>query len=219
MDLSLSDSRPHSSKWDESQSKCSGHCCSIDYHWKMSHSLSQASPFSPPSLWDTKTHNWIKLLLLVWNRLRCVSDVFMHELQNLFRRKQVDCTRQLLQTHFHFTVELFCKCAFVEHVVSFIAQTLNLKASCGVYWSPDPVLFSLNWFMDSINGAQAAGVHVGVHTGLTGIHHSDQVLYSIFSCFSMQQDLCRCCWLSAQPDPGLVCMQTLTYTHIHLQRQ
>lgn len=173
---------------------------------------------------ETQRHTTeLNFALSLKSWMRCMSDVFMHELQNLFRRKRVDYTRQLLQTHFHFTVELFCKRAFVEHIVSFIAQTLNLKASCGVYWSPDPVLFSLNWFMDSINGAQAAGVQVSVRTGLTGIHHSDQVLYSIFSCFSMQQDLCRCCWLSAQPDPGLVCMQTLTYTHahtqIHLQRQ
>jgi len=69
----------------------------------------------------------------------------------------------------------FLRWPFVEHTASFIGQTLNLKAWWGVYWSPDPVLHSLNWFMDSISGAQAAGVHVGVRTRLTGIHHTDQV--------------------------------------------
>lgn len=48
MGLSPSDSRPCSSKWDESHSKCSGHCCNIDYRWKMSDSLSQISLLQPP---------------------------------------------------------------------------------------------------------------------------------------------------------------------------
>lgn len=38
---------PFSPRWDESQHKRSGHCCSIDYQWKMSDSLSQASLFNP----------------------------------------------------------------------------------------------------------------------------------------------------------------------------
>lgn len=47
MDLSQSDGRPVGSKWEESQSKCPVHWCSIDYQWKMSDSLSQVSLLQP----------------------------------------------------------------------------------------------------------------------------------------------------------------------------
>lgn len=54
----LSVSQPCNSKWEESRSKCSGHCCSIDYQWKRSDSLSQVSLFTlPQTLRHTEAHN------------------------------------------------------------------------------------------------------------------------------------------------------------------
>lgn len=56
----LSDSQACSSKREESQSKRSGHCCSIDYQCKMSDSLSQVSLCTLP---HTLTHTELSFAL------------------------------------------------------------------------------------------------------------------------------------------------------------
>ena len=71
MELSLSDSQPCSSKWDESQSKRSGHCCSIDYQWTMSDSLSQVSLSHPAT--HTQTHTGTQLNYTLWSQNRYIG--------------------------------------------------------------------------------------------------------------------------------------------------
>jgi len=202
MELSVSDSQPCSSKWDELQSKCSGHCSSIDYQWKMSDSLSRVSVFYSATHSRSATHKHTTELNFA---LSLNSFTVWQHFQNVYAQagksavNSTYCTWWMLQTQFPIYTESPLQRMFVEHTVSFIGQTLNLKAWWGVYWSPDPVLCSLNWFMDSISGARGAGVHVSVHTRLTGIHHTDQVS-SAFLHPALSQDPCRCCWLTAQPD-------------------
>lgn len=134
MELSLSDSQPCSSKWDESQSKCSGHCCSIDYQWKMSDSLSQVSLFHPTTHTLTHTHRDTTKYVAHSQIVNTFAtlEMFIHKL------KRIQSTARIVHSncfasHFQFTVEVFCNGAFVEHTVSFIGQTLNLKAWWGVY--------------------------------------------------------------------------------------
>ena len=168
MDLSQSASRPRGSKRDESQSQCSGHCCSIDYQWKMSDSLSQVSlsrSLAPPR--HTQALGWIILCSEFELIRRPVVNVYA---QAVKRTRLTILYRACSEHHFHFPVEVcFSRWGRLLNVTeSLIAQTLNVKASRGIYWSPDPGLLSLNWFMDPISGARAAGVHVGASTRRTG---------------------------------------------------
>ena len=128
------------------------------------------------------------------------------------------CTQRLLRHPFPIYSGGALQRAFVEHTVSFIGQTLNLKAWWGVYWSPDPVLRSLNWFMDSISGAQAAGVHVGVHTKLTGIHQPDQVSSAAPPCSTLARPLQMLLALSPAWPTARLYADACTHTHTHLQR-
>ena len=216
MELSLSDSQPCCSKWDESQSKRSGHCCSIDYQWKMSDSLSQVS-LVPPHTQPNCT------LLIVWTHLQSdcgVGNVYAQALKrnHSTARKGYTVHCDSFKTHFPICSGSALQWPFVEHTVSFIGRTLNLKAWWGVYWSPDPVFHSLNWFMDSISGAQAAGVRVGVRTRLTGIHHTDQVSSAASPCGALARPLQMLLPYSpAWPKAGLYA-STYIHAHTHLQR-
>lgn len=88
MELSLSDSQPFTSKWDESQCKCSGHCCSIDYQWKMSDSLSQVSLFHPITHTQTHTGTQLNYSLLLIQSLFIVEHI-THKLWNVSNQQQV----------------------------------------------------------------------------------------------------------------------------------
>lgn len=74
MELSVSDSQPCSSKWDELQSKRSGHCCTIDYQCKMSDSLSQALVFHPAI--HVQSHRWIQLFCLLSFVTGCILYIW-----------------------------------------------------------------------------------------------------------------------------------------------
>lgn len=73
---------PFSLRWDESQHKRSGHCCSIDYQWKMSDSLSQASLFNPLAHRQTE----LKFLLLF------VGDSLLHKTLKAIQSSNIHCT-------------------------------------------------------------------------------------------------------------------------------
>lgn len=133
MELSLSDSQPCSSKWAEAQSKRSGHCCSIDYQWKMSDSLSQVSLFHPTTHTHTHTHrqtakSYVALRLNSFARWKCLRASC-----ESYPVSSTCCTQRLLRHPFPIHRGGALQRAFVEHTVSFIGQTLNLKAWWGVY--------------------------------------------------------------------------------------
>ncbi len=144
-----------------------------------SHPLTQ-----PHTLKHTQAYNWIKLCA----PFESIWLLFMHKLWNLSSQQHVSYMAIASKPISNTQWMCFSTCV-VEHTVSFIGQTLNLKAWWGVYWSPDPVLCSLNWFMDSISGAQAAGVRVGVCTRHTGIHHPDQVSLAAPPCSTFTRPL------------------------------
>lgn len=128
--------------------------------------------------------------LLCWTHLRVGKNAHARAVKRIWSTARRRLYMAIaFKAHFQFSVEVLWDGRLSKRTVSFIGRTLNRKAWWGVYWSPDPVLHSLNWFMDSISGARAAGVHVGVQTRLAGIHHAEQAASAAPPCRTLTRPL------------------------------
>lgn len=70
--------------------------------------------------------------------------------------------------------------------------------------------------MDSISGARAAGAHVGAHTRLIGIHHTDQVSSASSPCSTLTQPLQML--LAHSPVTPQAKVSTVAYTYTFLKK-
>lgn len=213
MELSLSDSQSCSSKRNESQSKCSGHCCSIDYQWKMPDSLSWVSVFHPAAHTRRTTKlNFAPRFELICSP-GCTLKLFMQQLYDLSSQQHIlyaaIASKPTSNLRWKCFVAGVCRTYSIIHWADIKFESLVgylLKS-----W-PCPLLIKLiHGFNKWGTGGRCACRRE--HNSHRHPSHWSGIFGSVFVQHS-HKDPCRCYWLTAQPELRVHWMQMQTHARI-----